>query len=121
VDRGQIHDFVELLMRERRSPEPASRMCEADYLVDTSSWPTKIRVILRKERHYPDAQSRFPQHRRVTGHRIHHDTGHGAVAAPGGLELRHRRASRVEDRIRQAKATGLPNMPSHRAVANAVR
>ena len=40
------------------------------------------------------------------------DTPTGAV--PGqvaGLELRHREHARVEDRIRQAKATGLRNLP----------
>jgi hypothetical protein len=36
-----------------------------------------------------------------------------------GLELRHRQHARVEDRIRQAKATGLRNLPCHRADANA--
>jgi hypothetical protein len=29
----------------------------------------------------------------------------------GGLELRHRSHARVEDRIREAKDTGLRNMP----------
>ena len=37
----------------------------------------------------------------------------------GGLELRHRQHARVEDRIRQAKATGLANLPCHRFDANA--
>ena len=37
----------------------------------------------------------------------------------GGLELRHRQHARVEDRIRQAKATGLANLPCHRSDANA--
>ncbi|ABH00383.1 conserved hypothetical protein (plasmid) [Rhodococcus jostii RHA1] len=36
-----------------------------------------------------------------------------------GLELRHRQHARVEDRIRQAKATGLRNLPCHRFDANA--
>ena len=35
------------------------------------------------------------------------------------LELRHRQHARVEDRIRQAKATGLANLPCHRSDANA--
>ena len=37
----------------------------------------------------------------------------------GGPELRHRQHARVEDRIRQAKATGLANLPCHRFDANA--
>jgi hypothetical protein len=48
------------------------------------------------------------------GHRITGfltDTPNGVI--PGqlaGLELRHRQHARVEDRIRQAKATGLRNL-----------
>jgi hypothetical protein len=48
------------------------------------------------------------------------DTPPGVVPGQlGGLELRHRQHARVEDRIRQAKATGLRNLPCHRADANA--
>jgi DDE family transposase len=36
-----------------------------------------------------------------------------------GLELRHRQHARVEDRIRQAKATGLANLPFNSFDANA--
>ena len=48
------------------------------------------------------------------------DTAPGAV--PGqlaGLELRHRQHARVEDRIREAKAAGLVNLPCHGFDANA--
>ena len=56
------------------------------------------------------------------GHRITGfltDTSDGVV--PGqlpGLELRHRQHARVEDRIRQAKATGLRNLPFNAFDAN---
>ncbi len=36
------------------------------------------------------------------------------------LELRHRRRARAEDRIRQAKATGLRNLPLHGFAQNQV-
>jgi hypothetical protein len=36
-----------------------------------------------------------------------------------GLELRHRQHARVEDRIREAKATGLRNLPCHATALNA--
>ena len=36
-----------------------------------------------------------------------------------GLELRHRQHARVEDRIREAKATGLRNLPCHGGELNA--
>jgi hypothetical protein len=57
------------------------------------------------------------------GHRVTAlitDTPAGVI--PGqlaGLELRHRQHARVEDRIRQLKATGLRNLACHRAEANA--
>jgi hypothetical protein len=83
-------------------------------------WPTGTRLILRKERPHPGAQLRFTD---SDGHRVTAfitDTGHGVVPGQlGGLELRHRQHARVEDRIRQAKATGLRNLPCHRAEANA--
>ena len=51
----------------------------------------------------------------VDGHRITAiltDTPTGVVRGQvAGLELRHRQHARVEDRIRQAKATGLRNLP----------
>ena len=48
------------------------------------------------------------------------DTAPGVVAGQlAGLELRHRQHARVEDRIRQAKATGLRNLPCQRSDANA--
>ena len=52
-------------------------------------------------------------------HRVSHRHPDGVI--PGqlaGLELRHRQHARVEDRVRQAKATGLPNLPFHSFQAN---
>ena len=84
-------------------------VAEATDLVDLSAWPDGTRLILRKERPHPGAQLRFTDSdgHRVTGFIT--DTPDGIV--PGqlaGLELRHRQHARVEDRIREAKATGLP-------------
>jgi len=85
---------------------------EATGTIDLGSWPAGSRLILRKERPHPGAQLRFTD---VDGHRI---TAFLTNTAPGiipgqvaGLELRHRQHARVEDRIRQAKATGLRNFP----------
>ena len=48
------------------------------------------------------------------------DTAPGLIAGQlAGLELRHRQHARVEDRIREAKATGLANLPCHDFHANA--
>jgi hypothetical protein len=79
-------------------------------LLDLSSWPAGIRVIIRKERPHPGAQLRFTD---IDGHRFTAfatDAKRGQLA---GLELRHRRRARCEDRIRCAKDTGLRNLPLH--------
>ncbi len=94
-------------------------VAEATDLVDLSGWPTGTRLILRKERPHPGAQLRFTDSdgHRVTGFIT--DTPDGVV--PGqlaGLELRHRQHARVEDRIREAKATGLRNLPFNSFDAN---
>jgi hypothetical protein len=95
-------------------------VAEATDLVDMSGWPTGTRLILRKERPHPGAQLNFTDSDGLRVTAFITDTGHGIVPGQlGGLELRHRQHARVEDRIRQAKATGLRNLPCHRAEANA--
>ena len=67
-----------------------------------------MRLIVRKERPHPGAQLRFTD---IDGHRF---TAFATDAAKGqlaDLELRHRRRARCEDRIRNAKDTGLRNLP----------
>jgi hypothetical protein len=77
-------------------------------LLDLEGWPAGMRVIVRKERPHPGAQLRFTD---IDGHRFTAfatDTKRGQLA---DLELRHRRRARCEDRIRNAKDTGLRNLP----------
>jgi hypothetical protein len=85
-------------------------VAELTGLLDLASWPTGMRVMVRKERPHPGAQLRFTD---VGGHRF----TCFATSAPTGqladLELRHRRRARCEDRIRNAKDTGLRNLPLH--------
>ena len=87
-------------------------VAEATGMIDLASWPEGSRLILRKERPHPGAQLTFTD---VDGHRITAiltNTQPGLVPGQGaGLELRHRQHARVEDRIREAKATGLRNLP----------
>jgi DDE family transposase len=85
-------------------------VAELTGLLDLSSWPRGMRVIVRKERPHPGAQLRFTD---IDGHRFTAfatSTRHGQLA---DLELRHRRRARCEDRIRCAKDTGLRNLPLH--------
>jgi hypothetical protein len=77
-------------------------------MLDLSSWPAGMRVIVRKERPHPGAQLRFTD---IDGHRF---TAFATDARKGqlaDLELRHRRRARCEDRIRNGKDTGLRNLP----------
>jgi hypothetical protein len=87
-------------------------VAEATGMIDLDGWPEGSRLILRKERPHPGAQLTFSD---VDGMRI---TAFLTDTAPrlvpdqaAGLELRHRQHARVEDRIREAKATGLRNLP----------
>jgi hypothetical protein len=93
---------------------------EATGLLDLTTWPSNARVILRKERPHPGAQLSFTD---ADGMRITAfitDIGHRVI--PGqvaGLERHHRQHARVEDRIREAKATGLRNLPCRGFAENA--
>ena len=87
---------------------PGAWVAEITGMLDLSSWPTGMRVIVRKERPHPGAQLRFTD---IDGHRFTcfaTSTKRGQLA---DLELRHRRRARCEDRIRCAKDTGLRNLP----------
>ena len=88
-------------------------LAELTRMLDLSGWPEGSRVTVRCERPHPgaaltlfEAQDGWRYTAFIT------DTGKALV--PGGiagLELRHRRHARVEDRTRQSKAAGLANFP----------
>ena len=85
-------------------------VAEVTGLLNLTSWPTGMRVIVRKERPHPGAQLRITD---IDGNRITAfatNTTRGQLPA---LELRHRQRARAEDRIRCAKDTGLLNLPLH--------
>ena len=95
-------------------------VAEATDLVNLASWPTGTRLILRKERPHPGAQLRFTDADGMRVTAFITDTRPGVIAGQvAGLELRHRQHARVEDRIRELKATGGRNLPCHRFWANA--
>jgi hypothetical protein len=89
-------------------------VAEATGMINLDNWPEGSRLILRKERPHPGAQLTFTD---VDGMRITAlltNTPPGVVTGQAaGLELRHRQHARVEDRIRETKATGLRNFPCH--------
>ncbi len=73
-------------------------------------WPVGMRVIVRRERPHPGAQLRFDD---VDGYRLTAFVTNAVRGQLAGLELRHRRRARCEDRIRIAKDSGLRNLPLH--------
>jgi hypothetical protein len=95
-------------------------VAEATTLVDLGSWPAGTRLVLRKERPHPGAQLRFTDADGMRVTAFITDTPPGVVAGQlAGLELRHRQHARVEDRIRELKATGLRNLPCRSFDSNA--
>jgi hypothetical protein len=78
-------------------------------------WPTGIRLIVRKERPHPGAQLRFTD---ADGMRLTCFATNTTGTAIATLELRHRQRARAEDRIRNARDTGLRNLPLHHTASN---
>jgi hypothetical protein len=117
-EHGQARDLDEAAVVELtgllREQPPALR---GDQL---PTWPTDMRVIVRRERPHPGAQlSLFEE---ADGYRYQlFATNTPLTPGPGRsprlaqiafLEARHRAHARVEDAIRNAKNTGLGHLPS---------
>ena len=96
---------------------PGAWVAEVTGLFDLASWPTGMRVIVRKERPHPGAQLRIAD---LDGHRITAFVTNTVRGQLADLELRHRRRARCEDRIRCAKDTGLANLPLHDFAQNQI-
>lgn len=90
---------------------------EVTGITELSGWPPGMRLIIRKERPHPGAQLRFTD---VDGLRLTAFVTNTTRGQLSDLELRHRRRARCEDRIRNAKDTGLRNLPFHSFDANRV-
>ena len=69
---------------------PGAWVAELTGMLDLSSWPKGMRVIVRKERPHPGAQLRFTDSDGLRVTAFITDTGPGVVPGQlGGLELRH--------------------------------
>lgn len=92
-------------------------VAEITGMLDLSSWPPGLRVIVRKEVPHPGAQLRITDidGMRYTAFATNQDQGQLAA-----LEVKHRLRARCEDRIRNAKDTGLRNLPLHAFTGNAL-
>jgi hypothetical protein len=92
-------------------------VAELTDLLDLTGWPKGMRVIARKERPHPGAQLRLTD---IDGLRVTAFATNTTRGQLPDLELRHRRRARAEDRIRNAKDTGLTNLPLHDFAQNRI-
>ncbi|WP_329611934.1 IS1380 family transposase [Streptomyces brevispora] len=96
---------------------PGAWVAEITDMPDLSSWPKGMRLIVRKERPHPGAQLRFTD---LDGLRLTCFATNTQSGQLADLELRHRRRARCEDRIRNARDTGLRNLPLHDTAQNRI-
>lgn len=92
-------------------------VAELTGLLDLTNWPEGMRVIARKERPHPGAQLRITD---IDGLRVTAFATNTTRGQLPDLELRHRRRARCEDRIRNAKDTGLRALPLHDFAQNQI-
>jgi hypothetical protein len=88
----------------------------AELDLDLSSWPAGSRAICRRERPHPGAQLSFSDH---DGHRFQVFLTNQRGRRVARLEALHRGRAAVEDAIRNAKASGLRNLPFRAFAMNA--
>jgi hypothetical protein len=88
---------------------------EVTEYLDLKRWGHGIRCFSRRERPLPGAQLSFFDTQEGMRHQCFITNSVGDAA---DLELRHRGHARVEDRIRDAKATGMRNLPFRDVVPN---
>ncbi|WP_406405248.1 IS1380 family transposase [Streptomyces sp. NBC_01643] len=96
---------------------PGAWVAEITDMPDLSTWPKGMRLIIRKERPHPGAQLRFTD---LDGLRLTCFATNTRGGQLADLELRHRRRARCEDRIRNARDTGLRNLPLHDTAQNRI-
>ncbi|MFJ3804339.1 IS1380 family transposase [Streptomyces sp. NPDC090088] len=96
---------------------PGAWVAEITDMPDLSSWPKNMRLVVRKERPHPGAQLRITD---VDGLRLTCFATNTKGGQLADLELRHRRRARCEDRIRNARHTGLRSLPLHDTAQNRI-
>ena len=104
-------------MNSDGEPREGAWVAEITEHLNLSTWPEGMRVIARKERPHPGAQLRLTDE---DGHRITCFATNHPSDNLAALEVRHRARARCEDRIRNAKDTGLHNLPYKDAAANQI-
>jgi len=114
VPTGCWHPAVDADGGRRDGAEVVELTC----FVNLDAWPEGTRLIVRRERPHPGAQlSLFDT---VEGFRHTAFITNQPDADVAALELRQRQRARAENVIRDAKATGLANLPFDDIVNNEV-
>lgn len=114
----KIRDAIKLVPKKVWTPaldadggvRDGGDVAELTGLLDLSTWPPGMRVIVRRERPHPGAQLSLFEER--DGWRYQAFVTNTLVGQLAFLEARHRAHARVEDRIRHAKDSGLGRFPS---------
>jgi hypothetical protein len=116
--QGQIRDQIHALaadddrwvpaLTQTGAPRKGAAVAEITDLVDLASWPAGSRLLVRREPLHPGAQQTFDD---IDGHRFTAFLTDQTDPDIALLDVRHRAHARVEDRIRNAKNTGLAAMP----------
>lgn len=114
VPTGCWHPAVEADGQRRDGAE----VVELTELVCLDGWPTGTRLIVRRERPHPGAQLSLFDTIEGMRHTAFITNQQGADVA--ALELQQRQRARAENVIRDAKATGLANLPFDDIVNNNV-
>ena len=108
--------WVQAVAADGIDERDGAEVAEITDLLDLSSWPKGTRAITRRKDPHPGAQLTFTD---VDGHRFQvfiTDLPDPDIAY---LEALHRGRGRTEQRIRDAKDTGLRNLPSENFAINA--
>lgn len=116
---AQLADTVLRLPRSRWQPTVSAdggevrdtgEVAEITDLVKVSGWPAGTRMLVRREQPHPGAQLRFTD---LDGYRYQLFVTDLPDADLAYLEALYRGRGRMECAIRDAKDTGLANLPSH--------
>jgi hypothetical protein len=121
---AEIHQAVLRVPASAWTPavEPGGQIRDGAWVAELSGnvldgWPDGMRLVIRKERPHPGAQLRITD---TDGLRLTCFATNTVTIPIAELELRHRMRARCEDRIRNARATGLRNLPLHHTAQNQI-
>jgi hypothetical protein len=107
--------WIPAMSADASEERDGAEVAEITDLLDLSGWPAGTRAIVRREDPHPGAQLTFTD---IDGHRFLvfiTDLPDPDIAY---LEALHRGRGRTEQRIRDAKDTGLRNLPSESFAIN---